>query len=208
MIIFGRLKMRNYLVLFILLILLATSASAITATILSGMIQINLESVPVTLQKSIGVKNENNETVNVSIFPSDDIKDRVVMESYNFSLQPGEQRFIKFNLTITEMKEQRTDIKVVFSKPGSNNTEDRFGLATKLVIIPLSNTTTGNATQPPISGNQSIPANQTVGNTTSSNSSGISATQKDYLIYGIIGLVFVLFAGFIILKTKAGAKNE
>ena len=205
--------MRTYLVLFILLILLATSASAITATILSGLIQINLNSVPVTLQKSIGIRNDNNETVNVSIIPSDDIKDNVVMELYNFSLQPGEQRFVKFNLTITEMKEQRTDIKVIFSKPGSNNTEDRFGLATKLVIIPTAaaaQNQTQNISQPPIPDNQSALANQTGENSSSANSTSANqpAASRNYLAYGIIALVVVIIVAFIILKTKAGAKNE
>jgi hypothetical protein len=194
--------MKSYLAMFILLVLLTTSAYAMTATLLSGMIQINLEKVPSTFQKSIGVKNENNVTVNVSIFPSDDLKDKTVMELYNFSLQPGEQRFVKFNLTVTEMKEQRSDIKVVFSVPGSNKTEDKFGLATKIVILPK---TAENSTVAP--SNISIGQNQTdSGNTTTT---PVPTTSKNpaYWIYGA-GLAIILVAAFIILKIKAGAKNE
>jgi hypothetical protein len=197
--------MKNYLVMFILLILLTTSVYAMTATLLSGMIQINLEKVPSTFQKSIGVKNENNQTVDVKFMPSDDLKDMVTMESYNISLQPGEQRFVKFNLTATEMKELRSDIKMVFSIPGSNLTEDNFGLATKIVILPKvekNSSNTDNATS-----NISASQNQTAGEN-STTTEPVTPAKPAYLAYGIAGLALLLVAAFIILKIKAGAKNE
>jgi hypothetical protein len=194
--------MKNYLVMFILLVLLTTSAYAMTATLLSGMIQINLENVPSTFQKSIGVKNENNETVNVVFMPADDLKEMVSMASYNISLQPGEQRFVKFNLTVTEMKEQRSDIKIVFSIPGSNQTEDNFGLATKIVILPKADGTTSNATSNiPVSQNQTSGGNSTT-------PEQVTPAKPAYWAYGLAGLAILMVAAFIILKIKAGAKNE
>ena len=115
--------MRNYLIAFILLILCASSGTAITASILTGMIQVNVDKAPSTFQKSIGVKNENNVTVDISFSPSDDIKSMVSMETYNLSLAPGEQRFVKFNLTVPELKEYRSNIKIIFSVPGSNKSD-------------------------------------------------------------------------------------
>jgi hypothetical protein len=198
--------MKNYLVMFILLVLLTTSAYAMTATLLSGMIQINLEKVPSTFQKSIGIKNENNQTVDVKFMPSDDLKDMVTMETYNISLQPGEQRFVKFNLTATEMKELRSDIKMVFSIPGSNLTEDNFGLATKIVILPKvekNSSNTDNTTS-----NISASQNQTAGENSTTPGTQVTPAKPTYWAYGIAGLALLLVAAFIILKIKAGAKNE
>ena len=59
----------------VLSLLFVFSVNAITATLLTGVIQVNVEETPVVLEKSLGVRNDNNFTVNVVLEPGEDIID-------------------------------------------------------------------------------------------------------------------------------------
>jgi hypothetical protein len=212
MAIFWRLKMKNYLVMLILLILLSTSVFALTATTLSGMIQMRLDSVPTTFEKSIGVKNDNNQTVLVKFTPSPDIKDQVVMEAYNITLSPNETRFVKFNLTMTEMKRLSSKIVIVFSDPNipESGAGDEFALSTTLVVVPTSPNVTSNVTVP-VGTNETNGSPPVTGNSTGANESEPPVPEPERsgsIAILAAGLVFLLIAVIIFITMRKGAKNE
>ncbi len=202
--------MKNFFVIAIMLVLLSTSVFALTATTLSGMIQMSLESVPTTFEKSIGVKNENSEPVLVKFTPSSEIKDIIVMEAYNITLEPNETRFVKFNLTATEMKKYSGSVIIVFADPTipANQTPDQFAVSTVLMVLPkLQNTTPTNGTSPVIntSSNDTVPVNST------SNETGIPEDNPDQtgtLPIIAAGVIALLILAIIIINMRKGAKNE
>lgn len=155
--------MKNCLIIPILLILLSASAFALTATTLSGMIQMRLEEVPTTFEKSIGVVNDNNHTVYVFFTPSPDVADMMVMETYNVTLEPNETRFVKFNLTVEEMEKLVSSVVIEFSETSELDPNNKFAVSTSLIVLPVPSNqtqpenTTQNTTEPPVS----IPKNNT-----------------------------------------------
>jgi hypothetical protein len=208
---FWRLKMRNCLVMLVLLVLLSTSAFALTATTLSGMIQMGLESVPTTFEKSIGVRNENNGTVAVEFIPSPDIKGNVVMEAYNITLQPNETRFVKFNFTVTEMKKQTNSIVIKFSDPNlpKNQSQDQFAVSTALVVIPKIQPNATNASIPTNVSETNI-SNATQ-NTTPINETDIPGGDQSKIGAWAVpaaGVILLIILSIIIINLRKGAKNE
>jgi hypothetical protein len=203
--------MKKCLLALIFLILISTSALGLTATTLTGMIQINVDKVPITVQKSLGVRNENNETVRVEFIPETDIASMVSMESYNISLAPGEERFVKFNVTITELKKTVSSINLVFSgpSPADNATEEKFGIATKLVIMPANESVSNDINitiKQPVHVTDSSSNATSEGNSTGETKPAMPGFQ--YIVVAIAGLLIAVLVAIIILKTKAGAKNE
>ncbi|MFH2020722.1 MAG: hypothetical protein ABIJ34_04870 [archaeon] len=127
--------------LLICLVLALSSVYAITATLVTGAATININETPITVEKSIGVRNDNNQTAYIFFEPATEIKDQIVMEAYNISLEPGEQRFVKFNFTILENKPLESKIVTIFSSQRtqtilSNVTFDKLAMEMKLIVRP------------------------------------------------------------------------
>ncbi len=110
--------------------------SAITSTLLTGAVYLNIDKVPTTIEKSIGVVNSNNYTVNVFLDPNDDIKEIITLEENNLTLEPEEQKFVKFNISLNEAKNYESSISAIFSKTDvpKNMTADQVGMSMKLII--------------------------------------------------------------------------
>lgn len=121
----------------VLSLLFVFSVNAITATLLTGVIQVNVEETPVVLEKSLGVRNDNNFTVNVVLEPGEDIIDIIDLETYNITLEPFEDRFVKFNLTINKNKNYDSKITAIFSKINTNpeDTEEKVGMDMGIRIL-------------------------------------------------------------------------
>ena len=143
-------KIKKHTTIFTILIIFSVlsvfTVNAITATVLTGMIRINLEEAPTVLEKSLGVRNDNNETVNVIFEPDSTLKNMVALESYNITLEPDEQRFVKFNITINEMKTYEGTISSIFTslaqlESEDNNTLDKVGMQTKILVVPVNGET-------------------------------------------------------------------
>jgi len=71
----------------------------------------------------------------------------VSLESYNITLEPNEDRFVKFNITIDEMKFYEGSINSIFTsltqlESEDNNTINKVGMQTKILIIPVGGETT------------------------------------------------------------------
>jgi len=194
----------------IALILLSVSVFAITATTLSGMIQMGLEDVPTTFEKSIGVKNENNKTVQVKFIPDDKIADMVVMEAYNITLEPQETRFVKFNLTATEMKKTVGSIIIVFSDSSVGNaTEEKFAVSTAVVVFPKGPNAISNVTVPANISENNVSSNLTNTSAVSQPDPSTSTPVKTgTIIILAAGLVLLILAAIIIINLRKGAKNE
>ncbi len=136
------LEKASIILLLVIMLLCSSTAGAITATMITGAIKISLNETPIVLEKAIGVKNDNNLTIYVFFQPSPDLIGMVSMENYNISLEPGEERFVKFNLTINENKAYNSRIVALFSEDNSPNVTgsdinfDKLGMEMKLVIKP------------------------------------------------------------------------
>jgi hypothetical protein len=203
--------MTKCLLALILLILFSASVLGMTATLLSPFIQINVDKLPFTEQHSVGVRNDGNETAIIQFIPESDIASMVSMESYNISLAPGEERFVKFNITITEMKKiiSRIVLNVSSVDQDQNLTQSQIIYATTIVIMPKNESSTKDV-------NITIkqPVHVTDPNSNQSSESNSTAEVEStgasfqYIILVIAGILIAALVAVIILKTKAGAKNE
>jgi hypothetical protein len=185
-------KTTIFILLASMFILSVFYVNAMTASTLTALIQVNVNETPVVIQKSLGIRNDNNFSVDVSIEPAKEIIDIVKLEEYNISMEPNELRFVKFNLTINEPIEQRSSINIIFSKQNVTKatTQDKFGIASTIVIKNINKNMTKN---------NSIKINQTQVNQTTNTNKGIFAGYNKLLIAVII-ILFILIISLIILK--------
>jgi hypothetical protein len=135
----------NKALIFIFLLLLSLStADAITATLITGGTKITLNDTPQVYERSIGVRNDNDKTVYIFFEPAEDIEHMVEMDEYNISLEPGESRFVKFRLNVTENRFYDSRIAAVFSIENTMNISeeisfDKLAMEMKVMISPSTN---------------------------------------------------------------------
>lgn len=96
------------------------------------IIRVNVDSPEgVKIEKAIGVSNDENYPLSVSLDVSDGIKDIIELEEEKFILGVGEEKWINFSLDIKKAGEYFGEIIVVFSA------EDKqaIGLASQIIIF-------------------------------------------------------------------------
>jgi hypothetical protein len=84
-----------------------------------------------TIDKAIGVLNDEDYPLNVSLKPSDNIKSMIKLESEGFVLAPGEERWVNFTLDIKEPGEYSGEVIVVLSAEDQQTT----GLSSQIIIF-------------------------------------------------------------------------
>ena len=136
------------LIFIFILVVSMLPVQAITATLMTGGVKININETPHIYEKSIGVRNDNNSTIYVFFQPAKDIEHMISMDRYNISLEKGEQRFIKFRINITENKFYDSRIVALFSADSSLNITDevsfdKLAMEMKVMIAPSANLSTG-----------------------------------------------------------------
>jgi len=70
-----------------------------------------------TIQKSILVKNINNETINLELTASGDLEKNIKILDNNFTLAPGEEKNARFTIKITKNGAFESRINVKFFSP-------------------------------------------------------------------------------------------
>lgn len=113
-----------------ILFLFLSSASAITASIGNSKMVLRAN-VGETIERSILVKNVNDERVMISIFASGDLAKNVDLKETNFTLEPGEERKVFFTIKATKAGTTETSINVGFKPlngPG-------VGLSSTVILI-------------------------------------------------------------------------
>jgi hypothetical protein len=105
------------LIIFLMFILTMSYASAITASTCSYMIDAKYYAVPYVINRSVCVNNQNLIPVTVSFSASGGVAPLLRFKENNIVLQPGERRFVPFNVTVTQQLTYTGSIKSTFSVP-------------------------------------------------------------------------------------------
>lgn len=131
-------KMKKYLLLVILLLLSLSTVSALSASIGNAkmILRQNITTGQANvIEKSILVRNINNESVIVELKPMEDMESLVTLKETEFMLQPNESRNAQFNITIYNPGTYRGNIGVSFKPENAGKTESGVGLLSNIVVI-------------------------------------------------------------------------
>ena len=119
----------------LVVILAAVNISAIVAKIGNGKMILSVEKGDV-IERSIRVINDNNISVNITLFSAGDLKDDTKIIDESFILSPGEEKNARFSINITKDNgTYTTKINVQFTPIGENNTLEKNGAGLSSTII-------------------------------------------------------------------------
>lgn len=135
-------------------------------------------------ENSVGVINDNDHEVKINVEPIGVWKDRVVIEENEFTMQPGEEKDVYYNIKIEKAGYYEGKIVVTFS---DNLSKDTLSMAQKLVVIVKDEN--GN-----VPGEVKDPYND--------------APENDFGKYGlfIAGFVFIFVLAVVLIKLKGNKK--
>lgn len=114
----------------ILMVLLSTNVFAITGKIGNARMILNAE-VGDTIDRSIKVINDNNVSVNITVFASGDLEDEIEILDNSFLLKPGETKQARFYYEATKPGVFSTTINIKFDPLGEKN---GVGLSSTVII--------------------------------------------------------------------------
>ena len=130
-------RKRESLTLLILLIGIIVSLNyvgAITGKIGNGKMILDAE-VGDTIDRTILVINDNNVSVNITLFASGDLVNNTEIIDKNFILQPGEQKKAEFIIKIKQPGTTNTRINVQFQPLNPDNPkESGIGLSAQIIV--------------------------------------------------------------------------
>ena len=198
------------IVLIILLALLMSTISVYALTANIGNARMVLRAnVGDTIEKTILVKNINNESIELSVYPSGELGSDITVKDTNFTLAPGEEKNARFTIKVTKEGTTESKINVKFYSPSEKK---GVGLSSTVILIVNSSETT-----------ESTDNNDTTGNTDTTDSNGTSIENKvnvtniinmgplmiSFAVTGVILLVFLvlLIVYYVKSKKKDSEKN-
>ncbi|HRZ85605.1 MAG TPA: hypothetical protein P5277_02385 [Candidatus Paceibacterota bacterium] len=114
-----------------LILVLSNVSALITGKIGNGRMVLNLESGD-KIDRSILVINDNNVTVNITLFSSEEIMNMVEIKDKSFILKPGEQKKAAFTLTAKEPGKYEGKVNVKFTPVDSE--EGGVGLSSQIYL--------------------------------------------------------------------------
>ncbi|MBS3079123.1 hypothetical protein J4218_03305 [Candidatus Pacearchaeota archaeon] len=181
----------------IIVVVLMGNVLAVTASIGNARMILRAQ-VGDTIEKSILVKNVNNESVKIEIFASGDlVKDIKILDS-NFTLEPGEEKDARFTIKITKEGAFENKINVKFT----SFTEGKgVALSSNVVVMVLKD-------------NESISpdTNDSLDNTDNTDNTGentIKPIGPLVLLLSITGIILLIFfVVLIVYYSKAGKKEK
>jgi hypothetical protein len=125
-------------ILTVSLILLASNAFSIGEgwKLLTGrmVLRVNLDETTKAIG-TIGVRNENEDPVNITLIPSGDIKNITSIDEDNFILFKNEEKWVNFTVGLDKPGEYYGNIIVKFSTVGENESGASMGLSADVIIL-------------------------------------------------------------------------
>jgi hypothetical protein len=118
----------------LVLVISISLVSGITAKIGNARMVLypEFENGKAVIEKSVRVINDNNVSVNVSLYYSEDFEGIIEIIDENFVLQPGEEKDARFVLTITDEKEDYDGrINILFKELEAKN---GVALSSRIII--------------------------------------------------------------------------
>jgi hypothetical protein len=197
------------------------SVSAITGKIGNGRMIINLEKGD-SIERSILVINDNNVSVNISMWAAGNLSSRIKLAQTNFVLKPGEQKKAGFTLSAgNKAGRDEGKINVQFKPMGLN--ESGVGLASQIILnvydkgkLPGENNTADDGSDNNPTGNETDNGPGKISETWKNISDSIKEkitgikdkinNNKAALFLGLITIILVV--GLIILRRIAKSKNK
>ncbi len=148
-----------------------------------------------TIQKSILVKNINNETINIEIDASGDLEKDIKILDNNFTLAPGEEKNARFTIKITKNGAFENRINVKFFSP----TEQKGVALSSNVVVMVNdgsdNPADINDTNFDVPDNPDVPSNTTKANPL-------------MLLLSATGIVLLIFFILLIIYAVKNNKRE
>ncbi|MFA6023455.1 MAG: hypothetical protein WC781_05190 [Candidatus Pacearchaeota archaeon] len=118
-------------VIFAFILIFSANTSAITGKIGNGRMILNTE-VGEKIDRSILVINDNNITLNISLFPTGDLANSIIVNDKSFLLQPGEEKKAGFTIQSDKAGRYESKINVKFTPYQIN--ESGVGLSAQIVL--------------------------------------------------------------------------
>lgn len=115
----------------ICIILLVSSLSAITGSIGNARMILKAE-VGDDIQRSVLVKNPNDVSVDIKLFPGGDLASEIDIVNPEFTLSPGEEKKAFFKLTVKETGTTENKINIQFIPTDG---KEGVGLSSTVIII-------------------------------------------------------------------------
>lgn len=195
---------RGIFVLYVvlLLVLLSSNVFAITANIGNARMVLRAN-VGDTIEKSILVKNINNDSIVINMTVSGDNEKDIKIIDNNFILSSGQEKEAKFTIKVTKSGTFEDKINVYFFSPSENK---GVGLSSNIVLIVNGSEEDNSTYVEPSEENPDV--------TDPDNPSDIKITNLDpvkilFIITGIILLVFfIVLIIYYIKSRKQIEKNE
>jgi len=193
--------------IFLIILINLSVVSAITASIGNARMILRAQTGD-TIEKSVLVKNINNEAVKIGIIVSGDLEKDITLIDKEFTLEPGEEKEARFTIKVKKEGTFETKINVQFAPLTTGN---GVGLSSTVIVV---------AEKGPgwfdFGENNSTETNSTsvIQTIFGNNDSGSSSIGKKILIgLSATGIVFVIFLVVLMLyssriKKRASHENE
>jgi hypothetical protein len=123
--------MKKILPILLLVLLSLSLVAAITGTIGNARMVLRAQTGD-TLEKTILVRNTNNESINIEMFPSGDLENFTKITNPNFTLPAGESKDVSFSIKINQEGTTETKINIKFS---STTGAGGVGLSSTIVVM-------------------------------------------------------------------------
>lgn len=88
-----------------------------------------------TIDKTIGVVNENNITVKVELTPTGGLKDSITILDNNFTLEPDEEFDARFQIKVNKEGEQNGTVVVKFLPANIEDGKNGIALGSTIILI-------------------------------------------------------------------------
>ncbi len=166
----------------IIMILSLSSVIAITASIGNLRMTLRVQTGEV-IEKYILVKNVNDFSVKVTLTPSGDLKDNIILKDSEFELAPKEEKKAYFTIKSDKPGTTESRINVRFSQDKGNSA----GLSSVITLIASGEKITNDNKNTGISKEENIKNNK------------LGQENKNILIEDIFSTSVLIIAGFILL---------
>ncbi len=183
----------------VLILYLISSVFAITASIGNARMVLRAKTGDI-IEKTILVRNVNNEPVKIQAFVSGDLENYTTIKENNFELNAGEEKNIPFTIKVATEGTTETRINVQFSPLTKEN---GVGLSSTIIVIAEKGSGTfdpNNIDEPVVDDNNST----TIKNPITGNATNIS--MKAIAISSTI-ILAVLFIILLVLAKKSSKKG-
>lgn len=177
-----------------LICLMIGNVMAITASIGNARMILRAN-VGDTIEKSILVKNVNNETINIEVFASGDLEKNIKILDNNFTIDAGQEKNARFTIKVSKTGTTESQVNVKFFSP----TEKKgVGLTSTVIVI-----ASGEGTDPSDPTDPTDPSDPS----DPSDPAALGNLSPLMILFIVTGIVLLIFLGVLIAYYMKNGKQ-